>query len=303
MKIEKILAKPNVICVGTGYKHVNGKATREICLIVGVTRKKKDLAKEDLIPSQVDNMRTDVIEIGIPRLVTSPVNIRSGDGIGPQSGGTGTVTCWVKDREDRDMIMSNYHVLGDTGKKVFYPNNKGIEIGQVWKHVPVQPVLQRRPEKKPQWFILNILSIIKFFGINILRKVRGIKDPQNYCDAAVALVTNNSAPDNYIPGIGDIKGVGQATVGERVYRRGITSGIQTGDVVAVNNRVTLLFNGRRCSFNNVILLNGRPADYGDSGSIVIDKNGLAVGMVFAAGLLTLCLPFHDALKALDVSLA
>ncbi len=297
---NKIFKKPNVVSVGVGYKHINNQPTKEICIIVGVTKKIKNLSIDQLVPSYFKGIRTDVIEVGIPRLV-STLQLHSGDGVGPETGGTGTITCWVKDKDNRDMILSNYHVLGESGS-IYHPNNKGIEIAQVWKHIPVLPILKRRAEVSNRSVFIKISTIFKYLVIGFYRKLKHIKDPQNQCDAAVALVTNDSIPSNYIPGIGNIKGVGQATVGEKVLRRGITSGTQSGNVLTVNSSLTLNFNGRLCNFTDVIILGGRPADYGDSGSIVLDKDGLAIGMVFAAGLVTFCLPIYTALKALDVHL-
>jgi hypothetical protein len=295
---NNLFNKPNVVWVGRGYKHVGGKATREPCVVVGVTQKKDGLSAEDMVPPVCDGLKTDVIELGVPRLV-----VGSGDGVGPAGGGTGTITCWVKDELGRDFVMSNLHVLGSEGG-VFQPNSRrGIEVGRVWNYVPVLPVLSRLSRSDRDLFVgLRVLYKIGATFQGFYRKLFRISDPINLCDAAVALVTNHFLPSREILGVGRIQGVGQATVGAKVTWKGVTSGVQTGEVLAVDGKSALDFQGARCAFGGVFLVGGQPANYGDSGALVMDEAGLAVGMVFAAGRLTLCLPIDRALKELGVTL-
>lgn len=297
--ISQLFAKPNVVTIGQGYKHVGGKPTQEMCLIVGVERKVRGLSPKDLVPKEVDGLLTDVVEVGHLHLVEGVVG---GAGIGPLLGGTGTITCWVRDGEGRELILSNYHVLGSEGR-VFHPNKHGEEVGVVWNHVPLRPILERRPKGYWDWGLFRKLSYQVWYVVRyIYRKATGNSKPTNKCDAAVALPTFGAPASAEIRGVGPLLGLGQATVGSEVVRSGVVSGVQRGNVIAVNTNVTLSFPEGRVSFNNAILLGGRPADYGDSGSIVVDADGLAVGMVFAAGLLTICLPMRDALQALGVAL-
>lgn len=66
-KIEKqLLDKANVMSVGYGRKIINGEMTDKPCIMVGVTKKieASALTKQDLVPNKVNEMETDVFEVG-----------------------------------------------------------------------------------------------------------------------------------------------------------------------------------------------------------------------------------------------
>ena len=60
--------RANVVGLATGMKWRNGEPTGEPALLVLVTHKvpKDQLRKADLIPSQLQDMKTDVLAIGHP---------------------------------------------------------------------------------------------------------------------------------------------------------------------------------------------------------------------------------------------
>jgi len=62
-----LLKKPNVVSVGIGYKHVNGKPTKEECIVVGVSKKLPvaGMSIEDAVPATVDSFSTDVVQMGV----------------------------------------------------------------------------------------------------------------------------------------------------------------------------------------------------------------------------------------------
>lgn len=121
--IEKsLLSRRNVVGVGVGYKESNGVLTDEIAVVVLVGRKKPAaaLTQDELIPRDVDGMRTDVIEVGelwanqlTPRDRYRPV-IPSGVSIGHYKVTAGTLGTMVRDRRTgRLMVLSNNHVLAN----------------------------------------------------------------------------------------------------------------------------------------------------------------------------------------------
>ena len=64
---EKALLKlANVVGVGVGFKETNNKLTGQMALIVNVTEKKglADLSAQDVIPPEIDDIVTDVQEVG-----------------------------------------------------------------------------------------------------------------------------------------------------------------------------------------------------------------------------------------------
>lgn len=62
----ELMAKPNVVGVGIGYRRVAGRQTATIALVVMVTHKLPDwqLADEDVIPREIDGVPVDVQEVG-----------------------------------------------------------------------------------------------------------------------------------------------------------------------------------------------------------------------------------------------
>jgi hypothetical protein len=66
-RYEKELMKlANVVGVGVGFKHKNGRPTNEVALVVNVSEKKPsaDLSKQDLVPSELEGVPVDVQEVG-----------------------------------------------------------------------------------------------------------------------------------------------------------------------------------------------------------------------------------------------
>ena len=64
---ERLLNLPNVTGIGgAGYKVKGGKPTKDFCLIVYVEKKVplSQLSQDDIIPVEIDGVKTDVIETG-----------------------------------------------------------------------------------------------------------------------------------------------------------------------------------------------------------------------------------------------
>jgi hypothetical protein len=63
---EYLMSLENVVSIGIGLKKVKGKVTEELSIIVGVSTKKPFnlLKKSDIIPSELDGIKTDVIQVG-----------------------------------------------------------------------------------------------------------------------------------------------------------------------------------------------------------------------------------------------
>jgi hypothetical protein len=65
-----LLALPGVHAVGIGAKKVGGKRTAEPAILVFVVRKKpiSDLRPQEVIPPEINGVKTDVIESPMPSL-------------------------------------------------------------------------------------------------------------------------------------------------------------------------------------------------------------------------------------------
>src|SRR3989304_171518 len=61
-----LLAKAGVIGVGLGYRDFKGERTDELCLVALVEEKKpiETISRDDLVPRELDGVKTDVFEIG-----------------------------------------------------------------------------------------------------------------------------------------------------------------------------------------------------------------------------------------------
>lgn len=118
----ELLAKNNVVGVGVGYKESHGVNTGEVAVVVLVEEKKPlaALRDEDLIPRELDGMKTDVIEVGYLRAQQTakerfrPI-IPSGVSMGHYKVTAGTLGTVVKDRTSGELfLLSNNHVFANS---------------------------------------------------------------------------------------------------------------------------------------------------------------------------------------------
>jgi hypothetical protein len=63
---DVLMSKANVIGVGIGFRPAKGSDERELAIVVMVSQKlpKSKLAKDDLIPQDLEGIRVDVREVG-----------------------------------------------------------------------------------------------------------------------------------------------------------------------------------------------------------------------------------------------
>ena len=64
---ETILAKPNVVGVGTGYKVIGGVISSDLCIMAMVSKKipRAGLDPDALVPPELDGVGTDVLQVGV----------------------------------------------------------------------------------------------------------------------------------------------------------------------------------------------------------------------------------------------
>src|SRR5262245_59441993 len=123
-----LMLRPNVVGVGPAFKVVRGKPTPKLALAVFVEEKvpKSKLSKDDLIPAEIDGVRTDVVETGPIDALAFTAKKRPAVpafSIGHHAITAGTFGCLVRDLRRRDgaagddyLILSNNHVLADVNK-------------------------------------------------------------------------------------------------------------------------------------------------------------------------------------------
>ncbi|OPY58669.1 MAG: hypothetical protein A4E55_00721 [Pelotomaculum sp. PtaU1.Bin035] len=117
---RKILGLKNVVGVGVGYKHVGEENTGKPAFIIYVEKKMPPagLTRSHIVPRQVDGLDTDVVEIGVVKMLgvrtTRERPCQPGMSIGHYQSTAGTFGAVVKDKATRQlMVLSNNHVLAN----------------------------------------------------------------------------------------------------------------------------------------------------------------------------------------------
>src|SRR4051812_17950231 len=133
-----LLAKANVVGVAVGFKNSKGSSTGEVSVIVLVEQKKPlaALSAQDVIPPELEGMKTDVYEVGYLRAqqsagasaFASPLQdpkgrfrptIPPGVSIGHFKVTAGTFGYLVTDKTTGEkLILSNNHVLANSNDSV-----------------------------------------------------------------------------------------------------------------------------------------------------------------------------------------
>ena len=125
-----LLRRRGVVGVAVGFKNYKEEVTDQLALAVLVQQKKpiEALSADDIVPSDVNGTRTDVIEVGRLEALLNPrdrfrPNIPAGVSIGHYKVTAGTLGAIVFDKNTGEpLILSNNHVLA---------NSNDAEIGDV----------------------------------------------------------------------------------------------------------------------------------------------------------------------------
>ena len=127
---EDLLRRRGVVGVAVGYKNFKEESTDELAVTILVEQKKpiEALSPEDLIPRDLNGVRTDVVEVGRLVAFDNPRDrfrptIPGGVSIGHYKVTAGTIGAMVFDRDTGEpLILSNNHVLA---------NSNDAQIGDV----------------------------------------------------------------------------------------------------------------------------------------------------------------------------
>ena len=264
---DELLNKKNVMGVGIGQKNKDG----EMSVIVMVEKKEdiSSLSEEDVIPSEIDGVPTDVIEIGevTPMMACTHCNLER-----PVYGGLSAI--WDKGtactlgaivyKDGEPYALMNTHCAN--------PHWKGAKIGD--------NVIQPSPNdggKKTR----DVIGTSTDYEELILDGVTN-----NYYDAAIVKLDVDAKP-LFLEGFGDIyPEPADVFAGDAVWKSGRTTGVQTSKVIATN--VTMYCNygdsyGRGKFLNQVLVENNNKyfTDGGDSSSLVVNSDRRPVGIIFA----------------------
>jgi hypothetical protein len=282
---DEILRLPNVMGIFTGEKVTGGKPTGQTAVVVSV-RKKQDVPEKDRVPVELDGVPTDVIEEEefFAFADTNRYNpLQGGISIGPIGSGIyGTLGMVVTDNSTGSpMGLSNYHV--------FYA---------------VDMYHTGYPYTQPSMSDGGVIG-----PDSILTVARGTLG--GTIDAAVAyILPDRRDATNTIVDIGEITGTGTATVGMPVSKRGRTTLLTSGSVIATDYSGYIGYHPPLPSsvlYTDLIRFEGPPGTMlpGDSGSMLMTAGGVIVGLAFAGnpdG--TVCFACHISavFSAMDVGL-
>lgn len=287
---------PNIIGVAIGEKNNEEDATGVTSVRMFVKKKlpKSQLSKKQLIPTSIEGLPVDVVQTGVLRARSNPINPQTrlrpapaGCSVGYDlEDGTvmaGTFGALVTDSKGNLYILSNNHVLAaedalKAGAAIFQPGL--LDGGRISRDQ-----------------IAKLAKAIKM-------KTSGT----NAVDAAIAEVLKKSLVTAEIPVIGTPKGKRAAARNIIVHKFGRTTSYTSGYVTDTNALVQVVYDKGTITFDEQIMIRSldrkKFSDSGDSGSLIVEKpTGKAVGLLFAGGTgYTLANPISAVLKALKVRL-
>jgi hypothetical protein len=211
---------------------------------------------------------------------------RGGDWVGDGAHNeSGTLACLVKDAQSIQYFLTCDHVVGSLASQSIGDS----VISPSWAH--------RSAFAAP----VQIGDFVKGNTVNISTGA------QNRVDAALVSLANPKAHSTSIKGIGVVHGINSnIAFGDQVEKFGAATSLTKGEYVyKVSHRIQ--YGSSLAVFVDQLGLEcvGSPfAQPGDSGSLVVDRSGYAVGLLFAAAPqsnLGFANPIDDVLQVLGVA--
>jgi hypothetical protein len=298
-KQEELMQHPNVVGCGVGHKITGGVDTQEPCLTVFVTHKldPDQLAKGDVIPARIGDIKTDVyatgeifaapaaqdVEAEALKVRTRPVE--GGYSVGHVAITAGTYATAVIDRVPNPGIPPRYYVLSNNH---VLANSNDAKIGD--------PILQPGPADGGHAPADVIARLSRFVPIRF-------DGSDNYVDAAIAAGPFDVL-DREIYWIGYVNGWATVQVKDIVRKTGRTTNYTTGQVIGVNATVNVNYGGGKVAKMTRQILTTPMSAPGDSGSLVCNYQNLAVGLLFAgSSRITVCNDIRYVLAMLNIRFA
>ncbi len=280
---DQLLTIQSVVGVALGHKVVAGQETSDRAIVVLVADKVAEatLPAADVVPPAIGGIPTDVQAIGHLRAGPQPLAtaqaialvkrarpVYGGLSVGHHAITAGTVATGCYDTSafpgspGTFYLLSNNHVLANTNKAA---------VGDA--------ILQPGPHDGGTVQADTIGKLSRFVPIQFLDGT--VTPPVNEVDAALAEV-DLSDLDRRIHWVGNLRGtVLTPAVDLIVSKCGRTTGFTTGRVVNINATVDVNYGaGQSARFVGQLITTPMSAP-GDSGSLVADLHGNAVGLLFA----------------------
>jgi hypothetical protein len=334
-KKMELLRKRNTRGVGIGFKVSDGVVTDEPAIIINVTKKlpKAYLKKGDLVPKTLKGYKTDVIEVGhIKALQVDPKKKHRpapcGVSIGHKSVTAGTLGCLVK-KNGQTFILSNNHVLANSnnakvGDEIIQPGSYDggtlndqltnlaefikIDFGQTEPPPDEDPSPDPPDDDDDGCPIANIFEKVgnffaKKLGSRYVVRLEKFSLP-NYVDAALAgpVEVGGDVLDEIIT-VGKIAGVlpNLPALLTPLHKFGRTTEYTEDQVLQLHATVNVDYGGGKIGTFDDQILAGPMSAGGDSGSIVLTKDNMVVGLLFAGSTsVTIINPISYVIDALKI---
>lgn len=294
----------NIVGIGTGNKFVRGEDTGQPAIIVLVKKKmpKTDLQRTAIIPRKIENMPTDIIEVGDIRLLTGRTTTvrpaQPGISVGHYKVSAGTFGAVVKDRNTGELlILSNNHVLANAtdgfdgrasiGDPILQPgiydgaDPKLSVIGTLDRFIPII-----RETSAPRCKIANLFGTVlnkcislfyPKYRVQVLRQ----NEKYNLVDCALAKPTDETLIIPEIYELGSISGIKEPKVGMAVKKSGRSTGVTHSIILATDVTLKVNLDEKQYGIFTDQVITGPMSIPGDSGSLILTEDNHAVGLLFA----------------------
>lgn len=318
----KILSKPNVVGVGTGYKKRGGRAAGELCIVALVSQKipRGGLAETDLVPIEVGGVPTDVVQVGHIKAQAARTDrwrpALGGVSIGHYLVTAGTLGSVVREATSGErLILSNNHVLANNnqaqiGDAILQPGR--VDGGQLNTDT-FGTLLRFEPIRFNESQATCDLALGFAKLGNTAARLMGSKhrvkafysdpDAVNLVDAALARPSDGAQLLDEILELGAVNGTLPPQLGMNVRKSGRTTGLTSGRITILNVTVDVDYGNGSARFEDQIVTSPM-SQPGDSGSLLVAGEALkAVGLLFAGSdQATIYNPISHVQNALSVTL-
>ena len=312
-----LFKKKGVVATGIGYKIVDGEQTDELALVCSVDKKYpiSELNKQDLIPSILKGIRTDVVETGVIKALHTNRHrpAPGGVSVGHVDITAGTLGCVVKNSANHRHILSNSHVLAcsndaSIGDPIIQPgaHDKGVypadHIANLVAFVPISFGNAQSTCPISKYFVKIINGALCITGSKT--RLQSVKQAEiNLVDAAIAIPLKDEYISDEIMEIGKIEGVKKDLLGMNLKKSGRTTGLTVGKVQQINVTVQVQYGeGKIATFTDQIMA-GPMCEGGDSGSAVLTEDNYLTGLLFAGSdNTTICNRIENVFDLLNITL-
>ena len=297
-----LLARPGVTGVDVGFKEVAGRLTDRLAIRIHVDVKSDLVPADQRVPAQIEGAETDVLE----RRYELHVAVRKAAAVAPREDTErhGSLVGGISmgpSREVDGLIFAG--TLGAT----LVDGTGGGRAALTNFHVACVDSHFQLGDRMVQPSRIDGGSVPDDEFGSLLRQILG---PQ--VDGAVIAIDADHPSEPGVLGLGAVQGLNTALqIGMGVHKRGRTTELTHGSVDGIGLTVTIDYGfdiGPRTLINQISIVpdtsrNPKFSDHGDSGSLVLDDGGLALGLLFAGSAAsTLANPIDAVLSDLDLTL-